>query len=104
MWYNARPMLRRVLALAILAMLVIPLAGGIIAASVCLEPCSDDEDGASCTPACAACTACKHSQTGIVGTGTTSALTTALERAASGPKRFTPSQPPADIFHVPLFG
>lgn len=104
MWYNSRPMPRRGLSLTLLALVALQLLGAMAFASVCLEPCPDDEEGASCPPVCAVCTSCTHAQTGIVqhSAGATPLISK---------NRFVPQQPgsicpqlASDIFHVPLPG
>lgn len=105
LWYNERPMLRRTLAFALLAILLLPLAGGIVEASVCLEPCPEDSADEDCTPLCAACTSCTHSQVaGILRGSATDAPSAVVERAAPVTGAGTQSPLVTDIFHVPLSG
>lgn len=104
MWYNPRPMLRRHVSAALVAMIALQLLGGMAFASVCLEPCPDDTKETSCPPVCALCTSCTHAQTGIVQHAASSTPLTSTQLFVLQPPTSPPSQLAADIFHVPLLG
>jgi hypothetical protein len=104
MWYNPRPMLRRNVSVALLAMIVLQLLGGMAFASVCLEPCPDDTEETSCPPVCALCTSCTHAQTAIVQHPATGLPFLAAARLIPRHPGSISSALAADIFHVPLLG
>jgi hypothetical protein len=104
MWYNPRPMLRRNVSIALLAMIALQLLGGMAFASVCVEPCPDDTEESSCPPVCALCTSCTHAQTGIVQHAASSTPLTSTHRFVAQPPTSPASQLADDIFHVPLLG
>lgn len=98
-------MLRRSLTVTILALLAVQVIGGVVFVPACLQPCSDDEPGATCPPACALCTGCTHGQQAIVQQ-TMGAAVALLSAPHDFPSRdaAVPSRLAADIFHVPLPG
>lgn len=104
MWYNRRPMLRRNVSVALLAMIAVQLLAGVAFASVCVEPCPDDTDETSCPPVCALCTSCTHAQTWIVQHAASETPLTTTHRFVAQPPTSPSSQLAADIFHVPLLG
>lgn len=59
-------MARRGLTMTMIALIAVQLIGSMGFASVCLEPCSDEEPETSCTPVCSLCTTCTHAQQAIV--------------------------------------
>jgi hypothetical protein len=104
MWYNHTAMARRGVIVTLLLIIAVQLIGGILFATVSVEPCPDDGPGRACPPMCALCTSCTHAPQAIVR-----ATPTAVALAVT-PRLFTvspvpaPSQSAADIFHVPLRG
>lgn len=99
-WYNTRRMLRRSLALAILALVVLPLTGGIAFAPVCFDPCPEETGETSCPPVCLACThAAAVMQHAPAGLPLFARTALAAELTVSPSLLF-----PDDILHVPLFG
>jgi hypothetical protein len=87
----------------LLALVAVQLFGAVAFASVCLEPCPDDDaDGSSCPPVCTACTTCSHSRTATLqstrfGFAIASTGDAFPQHDASPSSAFT-----RDIFHVPL--
>lgn len=104
MWYNARPMLRRNVSVALLAIVALQLLGGAAFASVCPEPCPDDAEGTGCPPLCALCTSCTHAQTAIVQDWTNGLPFLSAARFLPPQPGSTSQQLADDIFHVPLPG
>lgn len=102
MWYNVRRMLRRTLALTLLAFALVQLVAPVAFASTCFESCADDADGSSCPPACATCAACPHSRQAIVLTDVDAVAFVRAVDAFPSPDLHETSAPVADIFHVPL--
>lgn len=98
------PMPRRALTFALLAVFAVQLFGAVVFASVCFEPCPDDSESSSCPPVCALCTSCTHAQQGIVQTHGGAGALVETSRLFEAPHSALPSQPAAEIFHVPLFG
>jgi len=97
-------MFRRRLAFALLAVLAVQFAGGLVFASACPEPCPDDTEETSCPPVCALCTSCTHAQQAIVQVATDGFAMAAGRDLFSAQTELTPSGLAADIFHVPLRG
>jgi len=104
MWYKTRPVIRRGLSVTLLALFALQLVGTMAFASVCLEPCPDDTEEASCPPICAICTSCTHAQTAIVQHSSSGEPLMATNRFVPLPLVSTSSQLADDIFHVPLLG
>ena len=104
MWYKSRPSMRRNISVMLLAILAAQLLGGMVFASICLEPCPDDTETASCPPVCSLCTSCTHAQTAIVRSTATSAPAPSAHRLVPKQPASTPSQLASDVFHVPLLG
>ena len=80
------------------------LLGGMVFASVCLEPCPDDVEGTNCPPVCAMCTGCTHAQSAIVKHAISAAPMHTAQRVVPGASFAVTSFLGDDIFHVPLFG
>jgi hypothetical protein len=59
-------MARRGVIATLLVIIAAQLVGGILFATVCLEPCADDGSGKTCPPMCALCTSCTHALQAIV--------------------------------------
>lgn len=97
-------MLRRTLSLTLLAIIALPLIGGMAFAFVSLDPCPDDTAGADCPPICALCTTCTHAQPAIVHHAACSAIPKSSQRIITERSQSASSQGGADIFHVPLPG
>jgi hypothetical protein len=104
MWYKLRPMPRRKVSVTLLAILAVQMLGGMVFASVCLEPCPDDTEETTCPPVCTLCTSCTHAQTAIVQDS--SAGTPLLSAGRFLPQHLAAisSHLTDDIFHVPLPG
>ena len=99
---QTRPMFRRPISIALLAILALQLLGGIAAAAVCVETCADAAESASCAPACVDCTTCAHTQQAIVQNGVPVAPHQIAPHAFQALARGTSSPLADDIFHVPL--
>lgn len=97
-------MRHRGLAVTLLAILVVQLLGAMAFATVCAEPCPDDEGGTSCPPVCALCTSCTHAQTAIVQQSVSGAPPMSNQPFIPLQTVPTSSRLAADIFHVPLLG
>ncbi len=97
-------MLRRTLSLMLLAIIALPLVGGMAFAFVSLAPCPDDTAGESCPPVCAVCRTCTQAQPAIVNQAACSAIPTSSKRIITERSQSASSQGGADIFHVPLLG
>lgn len=97
---------RRGLALALLALLAVPLVGSIAYASVCLVPCPEEEEraeaDAECPPVCALCTSCTPVQVTIAAVGSAGAPLVAAHDLLDVPPLDASDDPAGDIFHVPL--
>jgi hypothetical protein len=91
-------------AASLLVIIAVQLMGGILFATVCVEPCPDDGPGRTCPPACSLCMSCTHAQQAIVRDTTTLAILAVTPHVFVVRPPTTPSQPAADIFHVPLLG
>ena len=104
MWYKSGPMGRRGLCATLLVIVAVQLLGGMAFASVCSEPCADDEQETGCPPICALCTSCTHAQTAIVQRSTGGLPLMSARHFASQHERSPLSQLTDDIFHVPLLG
>ena len=102
MWYNPRPMLRRHVAIALVAMIALQVLGGMAFTSVCVEPCPDDTEETSCPPVCALCTTCTHGQKAVVRQASPGAPVPSARRFALQQLARTSFAPADDIFHVPL--
>ena len=96
--------MRRTISVTLLAVLAVQFVGGMVFASVCLEPCPDDTETTSCPPVCSLCTSCTHAQTGIVRSAVSSSPAPSGHRLVPQQPASTPSQLAADVFHVPLLG
>jgi hypothetical protein len=97
-------MARRGVIATLLVIIAAHLAGGILFATVCVEPCPDDGPGRKCPPICALCTGCTHAQQAIVQSPMMNVAIVAAPHLFTVPVIPAPSQPTADIFHVPLLG
>jgi hypothetical protein len=97
-------MRRRGLSVTLLVVFAVQLLGAMAFASVCLEPCPDDVDGASCPPVCALCTSCTHAQTAIVQHALNAMPLMSTQPLVQQLPAATSSQLADDIFHVPLLG
>ena len=95
---------RRALTIAMLAVFAAQLLGAVAFASVCFEPCPDDSEESSCPPVCALCTSCTHAQQAIVQAHGGPVVVAATSHLFEAQHSAFPSQPAADIFHVPLLG
>lgn len=104
MWYNSRLMAGRNTALLLLVVLAAQMAGTMAFASVCLEPCPDDVEGANCPPVCSLCTSCTHAQIAVVGVAVASILFRPTLHFLPQERAFATSHLAADIFHIPLLG
>lgn len=100
MWYNSRPMARRGLTLALLALIAFQLLGA-VGGAACLEPCAEEESEAGCATACSLCATCTHAQALV--------RTMAAVQPQPGTAHASPSHGPGrasqradEIFHVPL--
>ena len=103
-WYKARCMSRRGCSLALLAILALQLVGGIALATVCLDPCPDDDAGRSCPPTCALCTTCTHAQPALLHDVSASVPSLPAARVVATERWAETSEHSSDIFHVPLAG
>lgn len=104
MWYNRVEMARHGVIATLLVIIAVQLLGGILFATVCVEPCPDDGPGRTCPPVCSLCMSCTHAQQAIVRNTMTPATIVATPRVFGVRPVPAPSQPTADIFHVPLLG
>ncbi|HYI12665.1 MAG TPA: hypothetical protein VEK57_26680 [Thermoanaerobaculia bacterium] len=95
-------MLRRNVSLALVAMIALQLLGGMVFASVCLEPCPDDTEETSCPPVCAVCTTCTHGQKAVVRHASAGLPTPSTRRFVLRQHAGTSLPLADDIFHVPL--
>lgn len=102
MWYNSGSMLRRHVALALVAMIALQMLGGTAFASECVEPCPDDTEETSCAPLCVLCTTCTHGQKAVVRQAPPVAPAPSERRFALQQLVRTSFAPADDIFHVPL--
>ena len=99
-------MLRRGLVATLLVVVVAQIAAGMLFATVCNEPCPDDDGQRSCPPVCSSCTMCTHAQQAMVQTPPPGAATP-LPVIANVPaihRLAATSQHTDEIFHVPLPG
>ena len=104
MRYHSSLNVRRILSVTLLAIIAVPLLGGMAFASICLEPCADDTEKTSCPPVCSLCPSCTHAHTGIVRNAVGSAPFTSGGGLVPQQPATASSQLAAEIFHVPLFG
>lgn len=104
MWYNHAGMARRGVIATLLVIIAAQLMGGILFATVCIEPCPDDGPGTTCPPICALCTSCMHAQQAIVQTAMTDVALAVTPHVFAASHASAPPQRAADIFHVPLPG
>ena len=104
MWYNRAGMARHGVIATLLVIVALQLMGGILFATVCVEPCPDDGPARTCPPICALCASCTHAQQAIVRNTMTLAAIVVTPHVFGVRPVPAPSQPAADIFHVPLLG
>lgn len=97
-------MLRRGLALTLLLLVALQLAGAMAFVSVCEDQCPDDTETSSCPPICALCTTCTHSQQAIVQRDAANPPVLHAQPMVTPQRTSGSLQLAADIFHVPLFG
>lgn len=98
-------MLRRGVIAVLLVVVIAQIAAGMLFATVCYEPCPDDDGQRSCPPVCSVCTMCTHAQQAIVQTPAPGAATLLVITNVAVPHRLRATSPRADeIFHVPLLG
>jgi len=95
---------RRGVVATLLVVIALQLVGGVVLATVCVEPCGDDGPGRSCPPVCALCVSCTHAQQAIVGDAVPLAALVVIPHVFGVRSVPAPSQPAADVFHVPLLG
>ena len=104
MWYKTRPMPRRALSMTLLAILAVQLLGAVAFASVCFEPCPDDDEGQTCPPVCTLCTSCTRAQQAILDSTVLGAPEGAPQSVLPFQLTASPTTREDDIFHVPLLG
>ena len=103
MWYNSQPMSRRGLSFTLLALLALQLLSGVAEASLCVEPCPEEDEGsAGCSPVCTLCASCTNAKSAIVRHAASGTLLGTAERYFPDPPSAPASQLTSDIFHVPL--
>jgi hypothetical protein len=92
--------------IALLVLLVVTqVAAGMVLASVCNEPCPDDNGQRGCPPLCSFCTTCVHAQQAVVqGPVRAPAPAPMAHNLFAAPQTAASSQLAADIFHIPLPG
>jgi hypothetical protein len=98
-------MIRRCTIALLILIVVTQVAAGMIFASVCNEPCPDDNGQRSCPPFCLFCTMCTHAQQAVVQVAIRAAAPTLMSLSVfpSIPTA-TVSHPVVEIFHIPLAG
>jgi hypothetical protein len=104
MWYNLAAMARRGIIATLLLIIAAQMVSGTLFATVCLEPCPDDGRGSGCPPVCSLCTSCNHAQRAIVRSPTIAIALGVTRYVFDVRPLAAPSEPAADIFHVPLVG
>ena len=106
MWYNRRRMVRRGIVAMFLVVVIAQIAAGTLFATVCNEPCPDDNGRSTCPPICSSCTMCTHAQQAVVQTRAAgAAMELPVIASVFAPHRLgTTSHRADDIFHVPLPG
>jgi hypothetical protein len=106
MWYNQRGMIRRSIITTLLVIVVAQIAAGMLFATVCNEPCPDDNGQRACPPLCSFCTTCTHAQQAIVQTRAAGAVMPlpVIASVSTAHRVGATSQRADEIFHVPLLG
>jgi hypothetical protein len=106
MCYNRRGMVRRGVIGMLLIVVVGQIAGGMLFASVCNQPCPDDNGRDTCPPICSFCTTCAHAQQAVVQVRAAGAITPlpVLTNVFTAHPLAATQQRADDIFHVPLLG
>jgi len=99
-------MVRRSIVAMVLVVVVAQIAAGMIFATVCNEPCPDENGSNTCPPICSFCATCVHAQPAVVQTPTAGTATPlpVIASVFTLHRLGTTCQCADDIFHVPLLG